>query len=112
MHTSIADNHFINCDHTRFKFTDVYLYLTCREFVKICDTGVNLNGRLVNMDQLEYQENLRKNFRDMAERLSEIFDEYVSTCGSCSQLYCKVVVSLVCGCMFLEFRGLVLHLDV
>ncbi|KAI0210276.1 Dedicator of cytokinesis protein 9 [Lamellibrachia satsuma] len=46
-----------------------------REFVNVCKTALDLNGRVINSDQLEYQESLDINFREMTERLAEIFGE-------------------------------------
>ena len=48
-----------------------------RDFVRICNLALDLNGRLISADQLEYQEALRTNFRDMTDRLSDIFGEQV-----------------------------------
>ena len=50
---------------------------TFREFVNVCKTALDLNGRVINSDQLEYQESLDINFREMTERLAEIFGEPV-----------------------------------
>ncbi len=47
--------------------------------MSVCKKALDLNGRLIDSDQLEYQESLRLNFREMVERLAEIFGESVSS---------------------------------
>ena len=46
--------------------------------MNVCSTALDLNGRLISSDQLEYHESLRINFGEMTERLAEIFGEPVS----------------------------------
>ena len=46
--------------------------------MSVCSAALDLNGRLISSDQLEYQESLRINFGEMTERLAEIFGEPVS----------------------------------
>ena len=48
-----------------------------REFIAVCSSALDLNGRLIEGDQLEYQENMRQNFRDMVTRLADILEEQV-----------------------------------
>ena len=50
----------------------------------MCSLALDLNGRLIEEDQLEYQENMRQNFRDMVNNLSDILEEQVN-----AQLPCK-----------------------
>ncbi len=49
-----------------------------REFISACGLALDLNGRLIEGDQFEYQENMRQNFREMVTRLQDILDEQVS----------------------------------
>ena len=56
----------------------------CREFIAVCSLALDLNGRLIEEDQLEYQENMRQNFWDMVNNLSDILEEQVN-----AQLPCK-----------------------
>ena len=51
----------------------------CREFIAVCSLALDLNGRLIEGDQLENQENMRQTFRDMVTRLSDILEEQVGT---------------------------------
>ncbi|CAH0557569.1 unnamed protein product [Brassicogethes aeneus] len=46
-----------------------------REFVKICYSALQINGRLITTDQLEYQEVLRQNYKKLCTSLSELFGE-------------------------------------
>ena len=54
------------------------VFLHCREFIAVCSLALDLNGRLIEEDQLEYQENMRQNFRDMVNNLSDILEEQVN----------------------------------
>ena len=56
----------------------------------MCGLALDLNGRLIEGDQLEYQENMRHNFREMVTRLQDILDEQVpvSTPRRCAP-WCK-----------------------
>lgn len=55
-----------------------------RQFVEACGQALAVNERLIKEDQLEYQEEMKANYREMAKELSEIMHEQVSaTLGSC-----------------------------
>jgi hypothetical protein len=49
----------------------------CRKFVQYSKDALDLNGRLIQQDQREYQESLRTRFQDMVDRLADIFKEPV-----------------------------------
>lgn len=46
-----------------------------REFVKICYTALQINGKLITQDQHEYQEVLRENYQKLCQSLSSLFGE-------------------------------------
>uniref|UniRef100_A0A8C0ZZL9 Dedicator of cytokinesis protein 9 n=1 Tax=Castor canadensis TaxID=51338 RepID=A0A8C0ZZL9_CASCN len=50
-----------------------------RQFVEACGQALAVNERLIKEDQLEYQEEMKANYREMAKELSEIMHEQVST---------------------------------
>ena len=52
-----------------------------RQFVEACGQGLAVNERLIKEDQLEYQEEMKANYREMAKELSEIMHEQVSATG-------------------------------
>ncbi|MGH0151014.1 UNVERIFIED_CONTAM: hypothetical protein FKN15_058411, partial [Acipenser sinensis] len=46
-----------------------------RQFVEASGHGLGINERLIKEDQLEYQEEMKANYREMARELSEIMHE-------------------------------------
>ncbi|XP_033225104.1 dedicator of cytokinesis protein 9 isoform X4 [Belonocnema kinseyi] len=46
-----------------------------REFVKICYTALQINGKLISSDQYEYQEVLRENYQKLCQNLSSLLGE-------------------------------------
>ncbi|KAE8584717.1 hypothetical protein XENTR_v10021082 [Xenopus tropicalis] len=46
-----------------------------KHFIQACSIALDLNERLIKDDQIEYQEGLKSNFRDMVKELSEIIHE-------------------------------------
>uniref|UniRef100_A0A674KE81 Dedicator of cytokinesis 9 n=1 Tax=Terrapene triunguis TaxID=2587831 RepID=A0A674KE81_9SAUR len=50
-----------------------------RQFVEACGLALGINERLIKEDQLEYQEEMKANYREMAKELSEIMHEQVCT---------------------------------
>ncbi|MGH0192430.1 UNVERIFIED_CONTAM: hypothetical protein FKN15_012879 [Acipenser sinensis] len=48
-----------------------------RQFVEASGHGLGINERLIKEDQLEYQEEMKANYREMARELSEIMHEQV-----------------------------------
>lgn len=57
--------------------------------MEACGQALAVNERLIKEDQLEYQEEMKANYREMAKELSDIMREQVSTvlawavCGEC-----------------------------
>ncbi|KAM6179413.1 dedicator of cytokinesis protein 9 isoform 3-T3 [Erethizon dorsatum] len=48
-----------------------------RQFVEACGQALAVNERLIKEDQLEYQEEMKTNYREMAKELSEIMHEQI-----------------------------------
>lgn len=48
-----------------------------RQFVEACGQALAINERLIKEDQLEYQEEMKANYREMARELSEIMREQI-----------------------------------
>lgn len=48
-----------------------------RQFVEACGQALAINERLIKEDQLEYQEEMKANYREMAKELSAIMHEQV-----------------------------------
>ncbi|XP_075429268.1 dedicator of cytokinesis protein 11 isoform X3 [Ascaphus truei] len=46
-----------------------------KQFIQACSIALDLNERLIKEDQLEYQEGLKSNFREMVKELSDIIHE-------------------------------------
>lgn len=46
-----------------------------REFVKICYSALQINAKLITVDQQEYQEVLRQNYIKLCSSLSSLFGE-------------------------------------
>ncbi|XP_077783825.1 dedicator of cytokinesis protein 9 isoform X13 [Podarcis muralis] len=46
-----------------------------RQFVEACGQALEVNERLIKEDQIEYQEGMKANYREMAKELSEIMHE-------------------------------------
>lgn len=46
--------------------------------MEACGQALAVNERLIKEDQLEYQEEMKANYREMAKELSEIMHEQVS----------------------------------
>ena len=57
----------------------VYVY---RDFVDVCNDGLELNAKLITTEQKEYHESLKAGFNEIVSRLSKMFGETV----------CKVVL--------------------
>ncbi|XP_069061270.1 dedicator of cytokinesis protein 9 isoform X2 [Pleurodeles waltl] len=49
-----------------------------RQFVETCGQALGINERLIKEDQLEYQEEMKANYREMIRELSEIMHEQIS----------------------------------
>uniref|UniRef100_A0A8D0GN81 Dedicator of cytokinesis 9 n=1 Tax=Sphenodon punctatus TaxID=8508 RepID=A0A8D0GN81_SPHPU len=49
-----------------------------RQFVEACGHALGVNERLIKEDQLEYQEEMKANYREMAKELSQIMHEQIS----------------------------------
>lgn len=47
--------------------------------MEACGQALAVNERLIKEDQLEYQEEMKANYREMAKELSDIMREQVST---------------------------------
>uniref|UniRef100_A0A8C0Y336 Dedicator of cytokinesis 9 n=1 Tax=Castor canadensis TaxID=51338 RepID=A0A8C0Y336_CASCN len=60
-----------------------------RQFVEACGQALAVNERLIKEDQLEYQEEMKANYREMAKELSEIMHEQVSTTLAVAPLTCQ-----------------------
>ncbi|XP_069468948.1 dedicator of cytokinesis protein 11 isoform X2 [Ambystoma mexicanum] len=48
-----------------------------RKFIQACSIALELNERLIKEDQVEYQEGLKSNFREMVKELSDIIHEQI-----------------------------------
>nr|XP_058897932.1 dedicator of cytokinesis protein 9 isoform X9 [Kogia breviceps] len=48
-----------------------------RQFVEACGQALAVNERLIKEDQLEYQEEMKANYREMTKELSEIMHEQI-----------------------------------
>ncbi|XP_057641884.1 dedicator of cytokinesis protein 9 isoform X8 [Chionomys nivalis] len=48
-----------------------------RQFVEACGQALAVNERLIKEDQLEYQEEMKANYREMAKELSDIMREQI-----------------------------------
>nr|XP_045001581.1 dedicator of cytokinesis protein 9 isoform X5 [Jaculus jaculus] len=48
-----------------------------RQFVEACGQALAVNERLIKEDQLEYQEEMKTNYREMVKELSEIMHEQI-----------------------------------
>lgn len=51
--------------------------LCCRDFVNVCNDGLDLNAKLITTEQKEYHESLKTGFGDIVTRLSNMFGETV-----------------------------------
>lgn len=51
------------------------IFLQRREFVKICYAALQVNGRVISSDQVEYQHSLKENFSNMCSALSDLMGE-------------------------------------
>ncbi|KAM6448572.1 dedicator of cytokinesis protein 9 isoform 2-T2 [Liasis olivaceus] len=49
-----------------------------RQFVETCGQALEVNERLIKEDQIEYQEEMKANYREMAKELSEIMHEQIT----------------------------------
>ncbi|XP_061482556.1 dedicator of cytokinesis protein 9 isoform X3 [Rhineura floridana] len=49
-----------------------------RQFVEACGQALEVNERLIKEDQIEYQEEMKANYREMAKELSEIMHEQIA----------------------------------
>ncbi|XP_060625524.2 dedicator of cytokinesis protein 9 isoform X13 [Anolis sagrei] len=50
-----------------------------RQFVEACGQALEVNERLIKEDQIEYQEEMKANYREMTKELSEIMHEQITT---------------------------------
>lgn len=60
--------------------------------MEACGQALAVNERLIKEDQLEYQEEMKANYREMAKELSDIMREQVSTklaWASCEEWTCR-----------------------
>lgn len=46
-----------------------------REFVAICNTALQVNGRMISNDQHEYHAVLKENYEKLCNALSDLLDE-------------------------------------
>ncbi|GCB72056.1 hypothetical protein scyTo_0001806 [Scyliorhinus torazame] len=49
-----------------------------RQFVEVCGQALIVNERLIKEDQVEYQEEMKTNYREMVRELSNIMNEQIS----------------------------------
>lgn len=56
-----------------------YFHFHFRQFIETCGQALEVNERLIKEDQIEYQEEMKANYREMAKELSEIMHEQVCT---------------------------------
>ncbi|XP_012878416.1 PREDICTED: dedicator of cytokinesis protein 9 [Dipodomys ordii] len=61
----------------RTKGVSVVLEYLEMQFVEACGQALAVNERLIKEDQLEYQEEMKANYREMAKELSEIMHEQI-----------------------------------
>ncbi|KAL4220208.1 Dedicator of cytokinesis protein 9 [Mactra antiquata] len=50
-----------------------------RDFVTVCNDGLDLNAKLITTEQKEYHESLKSGYNDIVSRLSKMFGETVLT---------------------------------
>ncbi|KAH0624511.1 hypothetical protein JD844_032060 [Phrynosoma platyrhinos] len=50
-----------------------------RQFVDACGQALEVNERLIKEDQIEYQEEMKANYREMTKELSEIMHEQITS---------------------------------
>nr|XP_060625518.1 dedicator of cytokinesis protein 9 isoform X6 [Anolis sagrei ordinatus] len=50
-----------------------------RQFVEACGQALEVNERLIKEDQIEYQEEMKANYREMTKELSEIMHEQITS---------------------------------
>lgn len=53
----------------------IAIFLFHREFIKNCFTALQVNGRLISMDQVEYHSSLKNNFANLCSALGELLGE-------------------------------------
>jgi hypothetical protein len=46
-----------------------------REFLKICNIALQVNGRLITSDQVEYHQSLKSNFHNLCTTLRDLLGE-------------------------------------
>uniref|UniRef100_A0A8D2LW82 Dedicator of cytokinesis 9 n=1 Tax=Varanus komodoensis TaxID=61221 RepID=A0A8D2LW82_VARKO len=71
-----------------------------RQFVEACGHALEINEQLIKEDQIEYQEEMKANYREMTKELSEIMHEQIPNRVWCSKhgksersvMLCLVVV--------------------
>lgn len=69
-----------------YSYLDFPLPHHFRQFVEACGQALVVNERLIKEDQIEYQEEMKANYREMTKELSEIMHEQVGAtleCFSC-----------------------------
>lgn len=54
---------------------DTLFICACSEFVSICNTALQINGRMICADQREYQFALQDNYNKLCSALSDLLDE-------------------------------------
>lgn len=64
---------------TQVPLLHAFIPSSLRQFVEACGQALAVNERLIKEDQLEYQEEMKANYREMAKELSDIMREQVST---------------------------------
>lgn len=50
---------------------------TSRDFIRICHIALQINGRCISADQVNYQTALQENFQTLCDALSVLFGENV-----------------------------------
>lgn len=58
----------------QFEFIKI-LILFHRDFVKICYAALQVNGRVISTDQVEYHNSLKENFSNMCAALNDLMGE-------------------------------------
>jgi hypothetical protein len=74
------------------------IFFIYRDFVNVCNDGLDLNAKLITTEQKEYHESLKTGFNDIVSRLSKIFGETVRKCDvivcACFVIYVGIYKSL------------------
>lgn len=51
------------------------IFHCCREFVSICNTALQVNGRMISSDQREYHSVLQDNYNKLCSALTDLLNE-------------------------------------